>query len=133
MADDYEVGYGRPPRHTRFRKGHSGNPKGRPRGSVNLQSEMKKLLTAKAKIKINGELQTVSTTMALCMSLVQRALSGNVKAFTTIAQILGPEIADDLQAAVDGVTASDMDLLSRALERRRQAQGGGENPDEGTP
>jgi hypothetical protein len=31
-ADDHEVGYGKPPAHTRFRKGQSGNPGGRPRG-----------------------------------------------------------------------------------------------------
>ena len=29
----YEVGYKRPPKHTRFKKGHSGNPKGRPKGT----------------------------------------------------------------------------------------------------
>jgi hypothetical protein len=33
---DYEVGYGRPPRHTRFKPGRSGNPRGRPSGSKNL-------------------------------------------------------------------------------------------------
>jgi hypothetical protein len=33
---DYEVGYGRPPRHTRFAKGQSGNPRGRPCGAKNF-------------------------------------------------------------------------------------------------
>jgi hypothetical protein len=28
MPGDYEVGYGKPPKHSRFRKGQSGNPKG---------------------------------------------------------------------------------------------------------
>jgi hypothetical protein len=32
----YEVGYAKPPRENRFRKGRSGNPRGRPRGSKNL-------------------------------------------------------------------------------------------------
>ncbi len=31
MSDDYEIGYGKPPKHTRFRKGQSGNPQGRPK------------------------------------------------------------------------------------------------------
>ena len=33
---DYEVGYGKPPKSTRFRKGQSGNPAGRRKGSFNL-------------------------------------------------------------------------------------------------
>lgn len=33
--DDYEVGYRRPPKHSQFKKGQSGNRKGRPRGSRN--------------------------------------------------------------------------------------------------
>ena len=46
MADDYEVGFGKPPKHTRFRKGQSGNLLGRPKGSTNVQAEMKRLLVA---------------------------------------------------------------------------------------
>ena len=61
MADDYEVGYGKPPKHTRFRKGQSGNLLGRPKGSTNLQTEMKRLLAAKTKIKVDGVIQTVPT------------------------------------------------------------------------
>jgi stress response protein YsnF len=32
---DYDVGYGKPPKHSRFKKGKSGNPAGRPKGSKN--------------------------------------------------------------------------------------------------
>jgi Family of unknown function (DUF5681) len=35
---DYEVGYGKLPRHTRFVKGQSGNPRGRPPGAKNLKT-----------------------------------------------------------------------------------------------
>jgi hypothetical protein len=31
-GEDYDVGYGKPPQHTQFRRGQSGNPGGRPRG-----------------------------------------------------------------------------------------------------
>ena len=37
---DYEVGYGKPPRETRFKKGSSGNSKGRPHGSVGLNASL---------------------------------------------------------------------------------------------
>ena len=35
---DYKVGYKRPPLHTRFQKGQSGNPRGRPKGSKNFST-----------------------------------------------------------------------------------------------
>ncbi len=35
MPRDYEIGYGKPPKHTRFKKGQCGNPKGRPKGARN--------------------------------------------------------------------------------------------------
>jgi hypothetical protein len=36
---DYEVGFGKPPKETRFKPGQSGNPNGRPRGSRNRTSQ----------------------------------------------------------------------------------------------
>src|SRR6266581_1429571 len=41
---DYEVGYGKPPRHSRFVKGQSGNPRGRPPGAKNLVTLLNKAL-----------------------------------------------------------------------------------------
>ena len=43
---DYEVGYGKPPLHTRFQKGKSGNPKGRPRGKKNMSTLLSTALNA---------------------------------------------------------------------------------------
>jgi hypothetical protein len=40
MPGDYEVGYKKPPQHARFAKGRSGNPKGRPKHSRNLKTDL---------------------------------------------------------------------------------------------
>jgi hypothetical protein len=40
MTDDYEVGYKRPPRNTRFCKGQTGNPHGRPKGARNIKTDL---------------------------------------------------------------------------------------------
>ena len=41
---DYEVGYGKPPRHTRFVKGRSGNPRGKPPGAKNFTTLLNEAL-----------------------------------------------------------------------------------------
>lgn len=57
----YAVGYGRPPRHTRFKKGQSGNPAGRPK---------------KEKVMTNGLSIVEVHCDDACVGAVQRALAG---------------------------------------------------------
>ena len=47
MAKDYEIGWGKPPQNRRFRKGQSGNPKGRPKKNRSALSEHMNNLEAK--------------------------------------------------------------------------------------
>lgn len=56
MSDDYEVGYRKPPRHSQFKPGQSGNPKGRPpKETTNLLAAVKETLMTKEKVRLNGE------------------------------------------------------------------------------
>jgi predicted phage terminase large subunit-like protein len=47
VSGGYEVGYGRPPQHTRFKRGQSGNPRGRRPGQPNMKTAIQRVLTAK--------------------------------------------------------------------------------------
>src|SRR6516164_11142205 len=59
---DYEVGYRKPPRHTRFNKGQSGNPKGRPGGAKNLSTLLSEALNEPVIVAENGGRRTISKT-----------------------------------------------------------------------
>ncbi len=138
MAEEYEIGYGKPPLHSRFKKGYSGHPEGRPKGATNVKVEMKRLLAAKTPIKIDGVVQKVPTSRAMCLALIQKALKGDVRAFSKVVEISGPEMADELRAAAR-FTREDADLVRRALDRgeeepeNAQVCSTAEPPGEGDP
>src|SRR5262245_35860500 len=76
----YEVGYCRPPKHSQFRPGHSGNPAGRRRGLRNLVTDVKSTLGTPVKVKEGGRTRTRSTQEAALMVLCQKALPGDARA-----------------------------------------------------
>ena len=57
----YEVGYGKPPTHSQFRPGQSGNPAGRRKGVRNLKTDVKRTLATPVKVKEGGRTRTRST------------------------------------------------------------------------
>jgi Family of unknown function (DUF5681) len=70
-AASYEVGYGRPPRHSRFKPGQSGNPKGRPKGSKSLKTLLEGALSLPITITECGVPRTI-TGAALPMQRASR-------------------------------------------------------------
>ena len=78
--DDYEVGYGKPPKATRFRKGVSGNPTGRPKGSRSISSILAKLGRERVKVTTNGKTRTMTKLEVVFTQLNNQAASGNLKA-----------------------------------------------------
>ena len=57
---DYKVGYKKPPLHTRFQKGQSGNPRGRPRGSKNLSTLLTDALNEPVVVTEDGKRRKIS-------------------------------------------------------------------------
>jgi hypothetical protein len=54
-SDEYKVGYGKPPKHTRFTPGVSGNPKGKPRKNKTFEEEVQAVLGTRVPVTINGK------------------------------------------------------------------------------
>lgn len=78
FSDAYDVGYGKPPAHTQFKKGQSGNPRGRPKGTANLATTLKRTLNEKVTIIENGRQKAVSKGEAAIKQLVNRAAQGEI-------------------------------------------------------
>ena len=67
---DYEVGYGKPPRHTRFKKGQSGNPRGRPCGSKNLKTLLSEALNEPVIVTENGRRRKITKREAIVREVI---------------------------------------------------------------
>jgi hypothetical protein len=85
---DYEIGYGRPPHHTRFKKGRSGNPKGRPGGARNLSTVLSEALNERVIIAENGGRRKISKRQAIIKQIVNQAAKGDWRAAKLLFDIL---------------------------------------------
>ena len=76
----YEVGYGKPPKHMRFKPGQSGNPRGRPKAEKSLGGALNDALKAKVKLRGNGKERVVSSIQAFVIRVVMDAIQGKASA-----------------------------------------------------
>ncbi len=77
---NYEVGYGRPPKHSRFKPGQSGNAKGRPRKSKELHKLIQTELDSTIVVQEAGREKRITKREAIVKQVVNRALKGDAKA-----------------------------------------------------
>ena len=100
MAEkEYEVGYRRPPKRTQFKKGESGNPKGRPKGSRGLEKVVMEELKAKITVNENGRSKRVRKVEAIAKQMVNKAMTGDPKAISLVIGVSNRH--DDKLAAKD--------------------------------
>lgn len=108
---DYEVGYGRPPEHTRFQPGQSGNPRGRPKKSKELNSLIRSELEKTIVVMEDGCEKRITKREALVTQIVNRAIKGDVKPL----QIVITHLQNHREIEPFASTAADDAELLRAL------------------
>ena len=86
-SSNEKIGYRNPPQSTQFKKGHSGNPKGRPKGKRNLATVLEKTLHEKVVINENGRRKTITKLEAAVKQLVNKAASGDLRALHQLAAL----------------------------------------------
>jgi hypothetical protein len=123
MNDDetYEVGFGKPPRRTQFAKGKSGNPRGRPKGALNVATMLERILGEEVIITLNGRRRTVTKLQAAIIQLTDKATGGDLKAFQLLTSLLRSTEERGSQGVVPNSVSDDLDkeivsgILSRIL------------------
>jgi Family of unknown function (DUF5681) len=120
-GEEYEVGYGKPPRASRFQKGTSGNPKGRPRGSKNLASIV--MRESRRRVRVNGPRgpRTITKLEAVVMQLGSKAALGEARAtreFLPLVQRSEEALsAESTPQAVHELDQQVMQSLRRRMEK----------------
>lgn len=116
---DYAVGYGKPPQHTRFKKGQSGNPGGRPGGSKNFATLLADELGSKVRVREDGKTRTVTKLQAIVMRVTEGALKGEPRAIREIVGLISRLLPHEELARQEGtpLPADDAALLEDFVQR----------------
>jgi hypothetical protein len=120
-AGDYQVGHAKPPRHTRFHPGVSGNLRGRPRGTSAGRGDRLALKEIYRLITVREGEQTLvmPTVQAVMRQLGRIALKGNGPALRTYLQIVqAVEERAAMQAAVETPDKPQMPVAERSASQR---------------
>lgn len=127
------VGYRNPPEHGRFKIGQSGNPRGRPKGALNIATVLERTLREKVVINESGKRKTVTKLEAALKQLTNKAALGELKALQLLATLVRSAEERALHVAAPNSSLEEVDervvlgMLRRLETTNKEDQ---ENADE---
>jgi uncharacterized protein DUF5681 len=104
-----KVGYCNPPEHARFKTGQSGNPRGRPKGTLNMATVLERILREKVVINENGKRKTITKLEAAIKQLTNKAASGELKALQLLTALVRTAEERAIQAGVPNSAFEEVD------------------------
>jgi hypothetical protein len=129
---DYEVGYGKPPKSTRWKPGQSGNPKGRPKKIKDFDKLIDRELSLNVRITEDGESKVVSKRELIIKRLVTEALKGDKSALKLMVNLMKANLSVEGFEPDPAEHAALLAMLARAQnEDDGEALDGGEELSDG--
>ncbi len=117
-----KVGKGKPPEHTRFAKGSSGNRRGRPKGSKNLSTIIMDAANTQVMATIDGKQRKITKVVAAAMQLATKAAGGDKQSMGRFLDWI-----DEIEARAAAAkpvqfpfSALDLEVLRETYERMKQ-------------
>jgi len=115
----YEVGYGRPPKETRFRPGRSGNPRGRPKKPKSIRERFERELARKVAVREDGRVKKIPKIDLWVRRVIADAIKGAHQASRILIEMRSAsddEIAQGItEQTIEELTDEDRAILDRHL------------------
>ena len=115
---DYEVGYCRPPKATRFRLGQSGNPTGYRKGSKTIGARLRELMNSKVTVTEHGRTHRISRLDVMLRQLTNDAMRGDQRALKLLMEFLhryGAEVEGTVRS--EEINSEDLEILADYVRR----------------
>lgn len=117
--DDEKVGYRRPPKHSRFKPGQSGNPRGRQKRDTTIVEALSDELRATITVQENGRQLRITKAETVAKSLVLKAAKGDTKAFALIMQLVPEQFRQGAESERETeITDAEKAVLESYLARK---------------
>jgi hypothetical protein len=108
---DYEIGYGKPPKHSQWKKGQSGNPSGKRKREEGMAEVLKRIVEEEIVVSQNGTQTVMPQLEAILRALLSKASKGDVRAFKFVKDVLGSEATSEGAPPQQGADPADLETL----------------------
>ena len=121
--DEYKVGYRRPPKHSQFKKGRSGNPGGRRKQPLSMPEAICKQLGERVTIREGGVAKRMPKSEVIARQVVNKAMTGDPKAINLVQTEMRrlQSTPANLPPEIEVTLVLEDEETLRAMEERRRA------------
>jgi hypothetical protein len=116
------AGYGKPPSHSRFKKGESGNPNGRPKAVPSFRSDLLRELQVPHPVHEDGQTKTVTKQKAFIRSLTEAAINNDMRAVSALLAFMRHYGVGNDEPAPEETDFEDLDALQNYIDSQRKRQ-----------
>ena len=116
MSDDYEVGYRKPPKKHRFKKGKSGNVHGRPKGTKNFVTDLREELNEMITMREGDKTKRISKQRAFIKTLVANGMKGKSRSTTPLISLMLRLFGLDDTTQPEQLSREEKEILKRLLQ-----------------
>ncbi len=135
---NYDIGRGKPPAHSRWGPGQSGNPGGRKKGQRNYKTMVLEVFEAEIEVTENGRKSKCTVAKALLLTLVQGGLKDrDIRAIARALELYEryADTAEEEDKENEPLSEEDRDIIARAMgvdaaQGRGDDEGDNETDDE---